>query len=286
MPLCLFTDRAVIAIKGPEAGAFLDNLLTVNVSDLPEGAARFGALLSPQGKILVDMVIVRQSGDFLIDCPRMLAPDLVRRLTLYRLRAKIDFIDHSSDTVVVAGWNEAPALSAFTDPRLEALGWRALCPTDHTPPSPAPREAYDRHRILLGVPEGGRDFTYGDSFPHETLMDCLKGIDFKKGCYVGQEVVSRMQHRATARTRVMPITFLDHKAPPEGSQAFAGERAIGAIGSVTADGHGLALLRLDRVADAEAAHQSLHSAGLAFRVEKRDFMTFPWPQPTESATNG
>ena len=93
MPLCLFPDRAVLTVTGTDAGAFLDNLLTVNVSDLDEGSACFGALLSPQGKILVDMFILRHGGNFLIECPHALAPDLLRRLALYRLRAKIDLVD-------------------------------------------------------------------------------------------------------------------------------------------------------------------------------------------------
>ncbi len=121
--------------------------------------------------------------------------------------------------------------------------------------------AYDAHRIATGVPRGGLDFIYGDAFPHETNMDRLHGVDFDKGCYVGQEVVSRMQHRGTARTRTVRI-ILDGPAPEPGAAILAGDKPVGTMGS-TADHHGLALIRIDRVADALEAGTPLTSGGLA-----------------------
>jgi len=276
MGSCVLPDRGVLAVSGAEAGAFLDNVITVNVSGLPLHGARFGALLTPQGKIIVDFFVIHKDDGFLIDCPHALAADLLKKLTLYRLRAKVAIADVSKTYHIVALWNEtAPDKGiAFQDPRLPALGWRALVTRDDTIQTDQTIYDYDAHRIMLGVPQGGRDFIYGDAFPHEALMDCLNGVDFKKGCYVGQEVVSRMEHRSTARTRCVPVIFKDLVSPPEGTEAFAGERMIGVISSVASDGHAIARLRFDRVAEAQNAGEALHAGGLAFQVETRDFMNF------------
>ena len=135
--------------------------------------------------------------------------------------------------------------------------------------------AYEAHRIALGVPRGGLDFAYGDAYPHETDMDQLGGVDFDKGCYVGQEVVSRVEHRASARARVVPIAY-DDLAPDAGTPVMAGDKQVGTLGS-TAQGRGLALLRLDRVADALARGVPLTSGGIPIRPVKPDWAKFAWP---------
>ncbi len=285
MPVTLFSDRGVLSVAGADAGSFLDNLLTSNVAMLAPGAARFAALLSPQGKITVDMMVVHDHDPnhnhdrFLIDAPRALTADLIKRLALYRLRAKVEITDQSDVYRVAAGWGDAaqPEALSFIDPRLPALGWRSFFKSDQADHAMSPVELYDAHRIALGVPAGGRDFIYGDAFPHEALMDCLHGVDFKKGCYVGQEIVSRMEHRGTARTRIAPVRFLEGVSPMEGTEALAGERVIGSIGSVAPGGQALALLRLDRVAEALSDGVALMAGGLVFQVERRDFMSFDVP---------
>ena len=133
--------------------------------------------------------------------------------------------------------------------------------------------AYHAHRIALGVPEGGKDFSLGHAFPHETLMDQLHGVDFDKGCYVGQEVVSRMQHRGTARTRIVPLVYGDAEVPEAGSEVTAGERAIGRTGSA-AKGRGLAMLRVDRAAEALAAGLPIRAGGVPVRIELPPWATF------------
>ncbi|OYW35036.1 MAG: hypothetical protein B7Z45_07155 [Azorhizobium sp. 12-66-6] len=135
----------------------------------------------------------------------------------------------------------------------------------------AARDAYDAHRIALGIPQGGADFIYGDVFPHEVDMDQLGGVDFKKGCYVGQEVVSRMQHRGTARTRVVLAGF--ENAPEPGSEIRAGEKTIGRIGSATG-GTGIALVRLDRAGDARAAGLPLVASGVEISLRRPDWAVF------------
>jgi len=279
MPCCSFPNRGVLRVAGPEAAAFLDNLLTVDVGALELGKARFGALLSPQGKIIADMVISRDGEAFRLDCPGALRADLIKRLTLYRLRAKVEIMDQTDEMVVLAGWAVPPSvdLNAFPDPRHGGLGWRALVARDAVPVTDATPEAYQAHRIALGIPEGGRDFAYGDAFPHEALMDRLNGVDFAKGCYVGQEVVSRMQHRGTARTRCIPVLFVDGIAPPEGTEAVAGDRVIGHVGSSAPGGRAIAMLRLDRLAEAVAETVTLTAGSLTFLPESRDFLGFEVP---------
>ena len=137
---------------------------------------------------------------------------------------------------------------------------------------------YEAHRIALGVPRGGIDFSYGDAFPHEADMDQLGGVDFAKGCYIGQEVVSRIEHRGIARTRAVPVRF-DGAAPQAGVAVKAGERQVGTMGSAAA-GRGVALLRLDRVAEAMAQGEPLSGGGVPIRLVKPDWARFPFPGET------
>jgi folate-binding protein YgfZ len=142
-------------------------------------------------------------------------------------------------------------------------------------------EAYEAHRIALGVPRGGVDFSYGDAYPHEIDMDQLRGVDFDKGCYVGQEVVSRIEHRARARTRIVPVAY-EAFAPDVGVAVMAGDREVGTMGSAAA-GRGLAMLRLDRVGEALAAGTPLSAGGLAIRLVKPSWARFPFPGETPTA---
>ncbi len=135
--------------------------------------------------------------------------------------------------------------------------------------------AYEAHRIALGVPSGGLDFAYGDAFPHEADMDQLHGVDFQKGCYVGQEVVSRVEHRGSARTRVIPVAF-DGVAPATGSAVTAAGRSLGTMGS-SAGHRGLALLRLERVDDALAAGAALTAGHVSLRLVKPAWARFAFP---------
>jgi folate-binding protein YgfZ len=280
--------RGVLEVSGPEARAFLDRIVTNDLDPIAPGRAGYGALLSPQGKILADFILFVGGSDdatFLLDTPAAAMGDLAKRLTLYRLRAKIT-ISERGDLAVVAGWDDAAAPAdavAFApDPRLAALGWRALVPSISPRPQHEGVDAYEAHRVRLGIPEGGRDFAFGDAFPHEALMDQLGGVAFDKGCYVGQEVVSRMQHRGTARTRIVPVRY-DGEAPPAGTEIVAGDRNIGKSGTGRGE-LGLATLRLDRAADALAARERLTAAGIGFAVEPRDWIRFALPSaPADTA---
>ena len=278
MKAAFLPDRGVVEVSGEDARKFLNGLLTTDVAQLTPGQARFGALLTPQGKITVDFLILQARADggerFLLDCPRAQAAAFADKLKLYKLRAKVG-IENLSDRIgVIAAWGgdiaSLPAL-AFADPREAALGWRILAPETEAPDIAkqigaelVDATAYEAHRIAQAVPRGGLDFAYGDAFPHETNMDLLHGVDLGKGCYVGQEVVSRMHHRGTARTRTAQV-LLDGPAPEPGTPVMVGDKSVGTIGSA-AETTGIALIRIDRVSDALAAGQVLTAGGRALRI--------------------
>jgi folate-binding protein YgfZ len=146
-----------------------------------------------------------------------------------------------------------------------------------------PADAYHAHRIALGVPEGGRDFLFGDAFPHEALMDQLHGVDFDKGCYVGQEVVSRMHHRGTARTRLLPVRYPGGFVPDEGVDVTGGERTLGKTGTA-ADTRGLVMVRVDRADEAVRAGEEIRAGGLPLTFVKTPWIAFPIPGEAPAST--
>ncbi|HVZ13998.1 MAG TPA: folate-binding protein [Bauldia sp.] len=279
--------RGVVAVSGPDAVTFLDNLFT---SDVPAalGGAAYGALLSPQGKILFDFIAVNDGNRILIDLPRIQVADFVKRLGFYRLRAKVEIADISDDHIAVAAWGSdtAPILDGVVvaDPRLAALGWRAIVPAgaDMAPDYEEATEAeYDAHRIALGVPEGGIDFAFGDTFPHDADMDQLAGINFTKGCYIGQEVVSRMEHRGTARRRFV-IAASSAPLPATGTPVTANDKPIGTLGSHTGSA-AVALVRLDRAKEAMDAHTPIIAAGTPLTLTLPPWAKFGWPAPATAS---
>lgn len=289
MKSAFLPDRGVVKVAGEDARNFLNGLVTTDLDRLKPGLGRFGALLTPQGKIIVDFLITEvpagHGGGFLIDCPKALADTLATKLKFYKLRAKVTV--EILDLGVLAAWDGEPKAQpdlAFIDPRQEGLGTRILIPedlkqklSDLIGAELVDASEYEAHRIALGVPRGGLDFTYNDAFPHETNMDRLAGVDFDKGCYIGQEVVSRMQHRGTARTRSVKV-LLDGPSPEAGATILAGDKPVGTIGS-TSGGKGIALVRIDRVAEALDASQPLTAGGLALKLAEPDVVRIPAKQP-------
>jgi len=295
MKAALLPDRGVVKVAGEPARGFLNGLLTADIGKVTPQNACFAALLTPQGKIVVDGIVAEapaaDGGGFFIDCPRALAPGLVEKLNFYKLRAPIIAEDLSEVLGVLAVWDGAGDTDyglVYRDPRLPTLGQRIMLPPHLAAEAAADLGAtlvaaddYEAHRIALGVPRGGLDFTYGDAFPHETDMDQLQGVDFAKGCYVGQEVVSRMEHRGSARNRVVPVAYEGY-APDPGAPVTAADKTIGVFGSRTPD-RALALLRLDRAADALAAGAPLVSGSATLRLVKPDWARFAWPGETTAA---
>ncbi|MGC1179863.1 MAG: YgfZ/GcvT domain-containing protein [Methyloceanibacter sp.] len=282
--VALLADRGAVRVSGAGARDFLQGLITNDIEKAQGEAAIHAGLLTPQGKILFDFFVLPIAGGFLLDAPKAKAAELVQRLAFYRLRAQVEIAQEPS-LIVAAAWDAPPRLPkgviAYTDPRLPALGVRILLPAKASLAelgcALAIEADYHSRRISLGVPEGGRDYAYGDTFPHEALFDQFAGVDFKKGCFVGQEVVSRMEHRGTARKRIVGIEG-EGPLPASGSEITAGGNAIGTLGSVCG-ASGLALLRLDRAEEALAAGLPLRVGEVAVALRKPAWAHFPIPAP-------
>ncbi len=294
MKAALLDDRGVIKIGGEGARAFLNGIVTADVTKVAADRPCFTGLLTPQGKIIADFIVVgAPDGDgVLLDVPRAVVDAFVKKLNFYKLRAPVVCEDLSAALGVLAVWDGVGKTTrgiVYADPRLAALGQRVIVPPHLAAETAAElgaelvdATAYDAHRIALGIPRGGADFAYGDAFPHDAAMDQLDGIDFKKGCYVGQEVVARMEHRGLARNRIVPLDC-DGVAPATGSEVTAGGKVIGTVGSA-AGGRALALLRLDRVADALAAGTPLTAGVQGLRLVKPDWVRFKWPGEGKTAS--
>ena len=278
-------DRGVVSIGGPDAATFLHGVVTGTVKTIPLGEGRFSALLTPQGKLLFDFFLIRTEEGFLVEIERARIPDFVKRLGFYRLRAQVTITDVSHDFDVFVAWGgEAPKISgaiAFADPRLPALGTHLVVPMTAGAAAGTDVVEWQAHRIALGVPESGVDFEFGDFFPHDTDMDDLDGVDFKKGCFVGQEVVSRMKHRGTARRRFV-VAEGAGPLPAVGTEIVAGEKAIGTLGS-SAGATGLALVRIDRAREAMDAGAAITAGGVALTLKLPSFAKFVWPEPEKTA---
>jgi folate-binding protein YgfZ len=252
------TDRALIAVGGPDWRDFLQNLLTQDVADLAPGEARFGALLTPQGRLLYDLFVVGRDetagGGCWLDVAAEHRAAVIQRLTIYRLRAKVEIA--ADETAVTAAFGANPPGPGWVrDPRLPALGWRGYGLEAEGDPAD-----YEAHRLALGVP-GPADWGCDKTYPIEANFDLLNGIDFQKGCFVGQETTSRMKRRGQVKSRMVPIVF-EGAPPAPGSEILAGTLRAGEVRSGM-EGRAMALVRLDRVAGAE-----LTADGRPVRVEK------------------
>jgi hypothetical protein len=271
--VCLLRDRGVIEVAGTDATGFLQRLITNSVLSIPKGEGRYAGLLTPQGKLLFDFFVVPlpegPGAGYLIDCAGEQTADLIKRLNLHKMRANIAIEDKSKQFVVAAtfGGEVVAGIEGvfYRDTRGPGMGLRVITPRealaklDRGEPS-----RYEAHRIAQGVPKGGVDFVHGNAFVHDVNLDLMNGVDFKKGCYVGQEVVARVHYRNSARKRIVKVHF-DGPAPEQGTQIAAGETIIGQVGS-TAGGEGLAMVRIDRLEDARAAGVALKAGDVAVDV--------------------
>jgi tRNA-modifying protein YgfZ len=275
-------SRAVLRVRGPDARKFLQGLITNDIGKADGAAAIHAGLLSPQGKILFDFFVVADGDGLLIDAARDKAGALVQRLNFYRLRAEVEIAEEPA-LAVAAAWGGSPGLPegaiAYADPRLAALGIRLLLPKGADLAAlgceAQPEADYHAFRIGQGVPEGGHDYAFGETFPHEALFDQLNGVDFAKGCYVGQEVVSRMEHRGTARKRIVPVEG-EAALPGSGASVEADGVPIGTLGSVSG-ASGLALIRLDRAEAVLAAGKPITADGIKLALRRPPFARFAVP---------
>ena len=282
--IAVLPARAVLGLDGGDARDFLQSLLTCDVQSLQPGQGAYGALLTPQGKILFDFFTLATETGFLLDAAAGSADDLVKRLSMYRLRRKIE-ISPKPDLAVAVIWGsddppDVEGAHVFRDPRAAGLGHRAIGPKRALDAAAtADAGQYDAHRMALGIADSERDIGSGQMFPHEANLDQLHGVSFTKGCFVGQEVVSRMEHRGTARSRIVPVRF-DGPQPAPGTAVTAGGRGLGRILSGH-DGRGLALIRLDRAAAAAGAGEPLLAGDTGLSLE-----TPQWARYTVPAADG
>ncbi len=276
--IALLPDRGVVSVTGADARKLLQGVITNDMDLIDTQPALHAGLLSPQGKVLFDFFVTASPGGFCLETARIKAPDLSERLKMYKLRADVAINDVSADYTVAAIWGGAYAPRGegnpplwFVDPRLPGLGYRELATLRSDwalggeECDSATQDDYHAHRIGLGVPEGGRDYAFGDVFPHEALFDQLNGVSFEKGCYVGQEVVSRMQNRGTARRRIVPIVA-NAALPATGAPITAGDVEIGTLGS-SAGTRGLAQVRLDRAAEFKDKGIGLRAGNVEVRID-------------------
>lgn len=291
----ILSDRGILSITGEDRVAFLQNLVSNDVARTESGRAVYAALLSPQGKYLFDFLIAAHGDALLLDGEKARLGDLVKRLSIFKLRAKIALAEAGDDLAVAAlfGPDALTALGlsspgevrplgdgvVFADPRLADLGARAILPARQIPPlleelgfSPTLEDDYHHHRLSLGVPDASRDITPDKGLLLEHNLDDLDGVDFTKGCYIGQEVTTRSKHRGQVRKRLF-IVHGDSPLPAGGASVLSGDRAAGEIKSAV-DCVGLALLRVDRVEEALAGGAPLRADGVTLTAQKPDYAGF------------
>lgn len=249
MAIVLRADRAVFRFSGPDAHRLLNDVVTGHVPDADGGPAALWALLSPQGKILAEGLAGFADAALWLDVHQSVADDFFKRMRMYKLRAKVEIEDLRASHRVGFSAGQTPGAIVHLD-RLGPvrLGHRIIDTVEASAGWDNSDAAYHRARIAAGVLHLGNDFAPGEVFAHDIGMDLLEGIDFKKGCYVGQEVVSRMKHRGTARRRPVIVSGIEGDA---GQPVMAGGRDAGTVGQVI-DGNAVAIVRLDRITDPAA----------------------------------
>ncbi len=278
MPAVFLKDRSLIAVGGPEAEAFLQNLITTDIVSLGEDEARPGALLTPQGKILFDFMIWRDGDGFVIETDASQREALLKRLTMYRLRAPVTLTPVAEDGVTISWGEEAGA--GIKDSRFAKAGVTVLRRAGHHGSHNA--TLYDALRIEHGIVTSGPDYTLQDAFPHDVLMDFNGGLSFKKGCYVGQEVVSRMHHRGTARRRVVTVSA-GTTLPASGTEITANGKPVGTLGSVEGTS-GLAIVRIDRAGEAMASGTPLLAGDVSVTLSLPAWSGLNFPTSSDEAS--
>ena len=275
LSFALLGDRGALEVAGVDRVAFLQGLVSNDVAKAAAGMPVYAALLTAQGKYLHDFFVVARGDALYLDCERARLGDLQRRLSLYRLRSKVTLTDASAKFVVAAAWGDGAAVKlnltdgaaklfadgvAYADPRLAALGVRFLIPAGHdgdiaaTGFAHADATAYDRHRLALGVPDGSRDLEIEKSILLENGFEELNGVDFAKGCYMGQELTARTKYRALIKKRLVPVK-VDGPLPAPGTPVTRDGEEVGELRS-GADGIALAMLKLDALAGSLSAGEA------------------------------
>ncbi|MEM9495490.1 MAG: folate-binding protein [Pseudomonadota bacterium] len=267
-------NRSVIRIAGEEYRTFLQGLTTQDVDRLKPDAPIFSCLLTPQGKILFDFFLIETDNAFLIDCDAEVAPTLIKKLTMYKLRAKVEIsLEEDLKAVTAPTPIDGQALAAYADPRDEALGWRAIVANADGGENVAETdETYHSRRIAAGVPEFGADFQSDETFLMDVNYDALNGVSYKKGCFVGQEVTSRMKRKGDPRRRTLLIIADDEAQSLEkGATVTADGSTLGALSSANG-AKALAVIRLDRWEKAKSSGAEILCGDCSVRIEVPDYL--------------
>lgn len=288
---CLLADRGHLRLEGEEAVPFLQNLVSNDVARAGPERAVYATLLTPQGRFLFDFLVVGDGPALVLDAEAPRLADLQKRLTLYRMRSKVAIGNKAGQWVAGTAWGDGAAAAfdladeagaaraigdsiAFVDPRLATLGVRVIGPEASVAKllegkgSPSDFAAWDRHRLALGVPDGSRDVPVEKGLLLEHNFEELNAIDFKKGCYIGQELTARTKYRGLVKKRLYKVTS-DGPLPAPGTLVMRGEHEAGTMYS-SADGTGLALLRLEDVETGEP----LKAGEAVLRPAKADWANF------------
>ena len=287
------TDRGVLGVSGPEARGFMQGIVTNDVLKVDRSRALYSALLTPQGKFLFDFIMLDDGdGGLLLDTSRERLPELAKRLGFYKLRAKADIRDLSDElkVTVLIGDNAAKTVKLHSgpgnawrvgadcyavDPRLAALGVRCIHPVGDDPlavHAEGTLDDYAAHRMALAVPEGGTDVLIDKSFILESNFEELNAVDFEKGCYVGQELTARTKFRGTIRRRLFGVTA-SGDLPEAGTPITVGSAEIGELRSAR-KGHGIALIRTDRLEEAGGAAAEVMAGDVRVTPVKPDWVSF------------
>jgi folate-binding protein YgfZ len=286
----------LLRLSGAEVKAFLHGLVSTDVTKVTPGRAIYAALLSPQGKFLHDFFVVERDQALWLDCDRARQGELSRRLTLYKLRSKIDIADANAGNVVAAVYGDgaftrlglAPDVGsaraalggvAYADPRLADLGARLILPAAEAAASldaagmvAGSVDDYDRMRLELGVPDGSVDLEVDKALLLENNFEALHGVDFDKGCFVGQELTARTKHRGLIKKRLFQVA-IEGPTPPPDTVVMLGDKEAGVMRSARG-ALGLALLRLEQVGEAESSGRALLANGAKLRPKKPDWAGF------------
>lgn len=283
MPRLSLSGRAVLTVTGEDAEDFLQNLITTDLDTLEHGDLKPGALLNPQGKILFEFLVSRNGGGLRLDTLQTSADDLLKRLALYKLRANVQIAVDSESLVEVSWENKSGASEANSTVRDRRFpqALNVMRRYGGEPASDVPETMWTALRIAHGVAEAPMDYTLGDAFPHDVNLDQTGGVSFRKGCFVGQEVVSRMQHRGTARRRILIVTGASD-LPATGTSITANERDIGTLGSV-AGSSGLGLVRIDRVKDALDSGNPILAGDIPIHLAIPSEHRFTFPEAKQEA---
>jgi folate-binding protein YgfZ len=271
-------DRAIVTVSGQDAQDFLQALITTDLGTLEEGEAKPGALLTPQGKILFDFLVTRDGEAIRLEAGADQADGLLKRLTMYKLRLPIT-LTVTSPAAVSIRFEETPG--GYRDTRFAGAG-HAVYRVYGEDTGTTATDEYERLRVASGIAVAGSDYALQDAFPHDVLMDKSGALSFKKGCYVGQEVVSRMQHRGTARKRVVIVTA-DAALPPTGTPLTVKDRPIGTLGTVIGRS-ALAIVRIDKAGQAMASGEAILAGDVSVTLALPAWTGLEFPAEADEAS--